>query len=280
MPESSIIGQRADIPDVRGHPGGKHGSGEAVHPDLKTVIELQQLDARIAELNAQIDALPSQIQTLETQLHEFIHAHEERQARLAKNQKERRDLENEIKTIQVRITKHKDQLYEVKTNEQYKAMLKEIGGEEGKIRAFEDQILEKMIEAEQLEKLIREAASRLDAEKARVAGEVRQLQALRQADVEERDGLQAQRKRDEASVGPQVLEHYERVRRARRGIAVAAVRDGFCTGCNVLLRPQFYNEARSNLSVLACENCSRILYYVEPPVAPEESGDQTAQAPA
>ena len=251
-----------------------------MHPDLKTVIELQQLDARIAELNAQIDALPSQIQTLETQLHEFIHAHEERQQRLAKNQKERRELENEIKTIQVRITKHKDQLYEVKTNEQYKAMLKEIGGEEGKIRAFEDQILEKMIEAEQLEKLIREAASRLDAEKARVAGEVRQLQALRQADVEERDGLQAQRKRDEASVGPQVLEHYERVRRARRGIAVAAVRDGFCTGCNVLLRAQFYNEARSNLSVLACENCSRILYYVEPPVAPEESGDQTAQAPA
>ena len=251
-----------------------------MHPDLKTVIELQQLDARIAELNAQIDALPSQIQTLETQLHEFIHAHEERQQRLAKNQKERRELENEIKTIQVRITKHKDQLYEVKTNEQYKAMLKEIGGEEGKIRAFEDQILEKMIEAEQLEKLIREAASRLDAEKARVAGEVRQLQALRQAEVDERDRLQADRKRDEASVGPQLLDQYERVRKARRGIAVAAVRDGFCTGCNVLLRPQFYNEARSNLSVLTCENCSRILYYIEPPVAPEESGDQTAPAPA
>lgn len=251
-----------------------------MHPDLKTVIELQQLDTRIAELNAQIDALPAQIQTLETQLHEFIHAHEERQQRLAKNQKERRDLESEIKTIQVRIAKHKDQLYEVKTNEQYKAMLREIEGEEGKIHGFEDQILDKMIEAEQLEKLIREAASRLDAEKERVAGEVRQLQALRQADVEERDRLQAQRQRDEATVGPQVLDHYERVRKARRGVAVAEVRDGLCTACNVLLRPQLYNETRGNASVLTCENCSRILYYVEPPVAPEEAGEPAAPASA
>lgn len=247
-----------------------------MHPDLKTVIELQQLDTRIAELNAQIDALPSQIQTLETQLHEFIHAHEERQQRLAKNQKERRDLENEIKAIQARIAKHKDQLYEVKTNEQYKAMLKEIEGEEGNIRSFEDQILEKMIEAEQLEKLIRDAASRLEAEKARVAGEVEHLKSLRQTDLEERERLQGQRGQDQAAVTPQVLEHYERVRKGRRGLAVAAVRDGLCTACNVLLRPQLYNEARANLAVITCENCSRILYYVEPSAAPEGNGEPAA----
>jgi len=251
-----------------------------LHPDLKTVIELQQLDTRIAELSAQIDALPSQIQTLETQLHEFIHAHEERQQRLATNQKERRDLEMEIQTIQARIARHKDQLYEVKTNEQYRAMLKEIEGEEGKVRAIEDQVLEKMIEAEQLEKQIRDAASRLDSEKARVAGEVKELQSLRQADVDERDRLVAQRRNDEAGVSPQVLDQYERLRKTRRGLAIAEVRDGFCTACNVRLRPQLFNEARGNQAILSCENCNRILYYVEPPsAAPEESGNQAAQAP-
>lgn len=252
-----------------------------MHPDLKTVIELQQLDGRIAELSAQIDALPVQVQALETQLHEFIHAHEERQQRLAGNQKERRDLEAEIQTIQTKISRHKDQLYEVKTNEQYKAMLKEIEGEESKIRGFEDEILEKMIEAEQLEKHIRAAASRLDSEKARVAGEVEQLEALRQADVEERDRLQTQRRQDESSVGPQVLELYERLRKARRGQAVSEVHDGLCTACNVRLRPQLFNETRSNQSILTCENCGRILVYVERPVAvSEEPGDQIAPAPA
>jgi predicted nucleic acid-binding Zn-ribbon protein len=113
-----------------------------------------------------------------------------------------------------------------------------------------------------------------------VAGEVKQLQSLRQADVDECDRLVAQRRTDEASVLPQVLDHYERLRKMRRGLAIAEVRDGFCTACNVRLRPQLFNEARGNQSILSCENCGRILYYVEPPsAAPEESGNQAAQAP-
>lgn len=244
-----------------------------MHPDLKTVIELQQLDARIAELSAQIDALPAQVQTLETQLHEFIHAHEERQQRLARNQKERRELEAEVQVIQTRISKHKDQLYEVKTNEQYRAMLKEIEGEEAKIGKIEDQILEKMIEGEQLEKLIHEAASRLDSEKARVAAETARLRSLRSADVEERERLLAQRKQDETATSAEVLKLYERLREVRRGVALAEVRDGFCTACNVRLRPQVYNEVRTNKAIITCESCNRILYYVEP--LPGEGGEAT-----
>lgn len=250
-----------------------------MHPGLKTVIDLQQLDAQIAGLSAQIDLLPREVQTLETRLHEFIHAHEERKQRLAKNQKERKDLEAEIQAIRARIAKHKDQLYEVKTNEQYKAMLKEIEGEEGKVRAFEDRILEKMVEAEDLEKHIRDAAARLDSEKARVGAEVQKLQSLRQADVDERDQLQARRDRDAASIEPQLLAEYERLRRGKRGLAVAEVRNGLCAACNVMLRPQLLNEVRTNESVRTCEQCGRILYYVEPPAeAGEAAGDQPASS--
>ena len=117
-----------------------------MHPELKTVIELQQVDLKIAELTLQIDAAPSQIQTLETQLSDFLHAHEERKVRLSANQKERRELEAEVQAVQGKISKHKDQLYQVKTNEQYRAMLKEIEGEEGNIRTIEDKTLERMLE--------------------------------------------------------------------------------------------------------------------------------------
>ncbi|MBZ5542792.1 MAG: hypothetical protein LAO07_03825 [Acidobacteriia bacterium] len=242
-----------------------------MHPDLKAVIELQQIDLRITELTAQIDSLPTEIQNLEAQLNEFIHTYEERKQRLVQNQKERRELEGEIRSIATRISKHKDQLYEVKTNEQYRAMLKEIEGEEAKIHKIEDQILEEMIEAEQLEKHIHDAAARLDGEKARVASEVTQLQALRQTDVEERERLEKQRQDDAAGLSAGILDMYERVRRARRGRAVAEVREDFCTACNVRLRPQLFNEVRANQALLTCENCSRILYYVEPP--PAESAE-------
>lgn len=240
-----------------------------MHPDLKAVVEVQQLDGQIAEMTALIDALPKQIQTLQSQLDDFIHTHEERKKRLAANLKERKDLEGEIKVIQEKITKHKDQLYQVKTNEQYRAMLKEIEGEEGNIRKIEDEILEKMVEFEEIQKHVQEAASRLEGEKTRVAAEIKRLQDERQKHIDERQRLEARRQEVAGLLTSSVLELYERIHSYRPGAAVAEVRDGLCTACNVRLRPQAYNEVRQNDAVLTCENCSRILYYAEPPAAPE-----------
>ena len=248
-----------------------------MHPDLKAVVEVQQLDQQVAELTALIDSLPKQIQTLQAQLDDFIHAHEERKKRLTANLKERKDLESEIKSMQEKITKHKDQLYQVKTNDQYRAMLKEIEGEEGNIRKIEDQVLEKMIESEDIQKNVQEAAARLEGEKARVASEIKRLQEERQKDMDDCAGLETRRKELAAALSESVLALYERIRTYRPSPAVAEVRDGLCTACNVRLRPQAYNDVRSNNAVLTCENCSRILYYVEPPAAEQgEGGDQSA----
>ena len=249
-----------------------------MHPDLKAVVEVQELDQQVAGLTVLIDSLPKQIQTLQSQLADFIHAHEERKKRLAANLKERKDLEGDVKVIQEKITKHKDQLYQVKTNEQYRAMLKEIEGEEGNIRKIEDQILEKMIEAEDIQKHVQEAAARLEGEKARVAAEIKRLQDERQKDLGERERQQARRKEVAALLSESVLALYERIRTNRSGVAVVEVRDGLCTACNVRLRPQVYNEVRRNDVVLTCENCSRILHYLEPAPEPAEGGDQRAVA--
>jgi len=234
-----------------------------VHPDLKKAIELQQVDLRVAELTSQIDALPSQIQNLEAQLRDFIHAHEERKQRLGANQKERRELDGEIQTIETKISRHKDQLYQLKTNEQYKAMKHEIEAEEENIRKIEDQILEKMMEAEQLEKLVKDAASRLDGEKERVAAAIQRLEFERRTDIEEWEQLQSRRQELSQTLSDAMRELYERVRSARRGVALAAVRDGCCTRCNVRLRPQAYNNVRMSESIVICESCSRILYYLD-----------------
>lgn len=251
-----------------------------MHPDLKAVIELQQVDLKIAELTTQIDGLPSQIQALEAELREFLHTYEDQKLRLSANQKERRELDGEIQLVQSKISKHKEQLYQVKTNEQYKAMRKEIEAEEENIRKIEDRILEKMIEAEQVETHVKHAASCLEGEKARVAAETRRLESARGAAEQERTQMLDRRKALEGALSDAVRDLYERVRRARRGVALAEVRDGFCTGCNVRLRPQVYNEVRANDALISCETCSRILYYVEPPPATEEVGDQESGAGA
>jgi hypothetical protein len=245
-----------------------------VHPDLKNVVELQQADLKVAELTKQIESLPAQIQSLQSRLDEFIHAQEERKRRLAANQHERKELDGEIKVIQEKIARHKDQLYQVKTNEQFRAMTKEIEGEEAKVRAIEDDILEKMLEAEEIQKHLQEAAARLESEKARVAAEIARLESERKADEDERHRLQARRDEIQDGLSESTRNLYQRIRQARRGMAVAEVREGLCTACNVLLRPQVYNEVRTNEVLLTCENCGRIIYYVEP--VPAQTGESNA----
>jgi predicted nucleic acid-binding Zn-ribbon protein len=159
-------------------------------------------------------------------------------------------------------------------------MQKEIEGEEVKIRGIEDQVLDKMIEAEELQKHVSEAAERLEGEKARVADEHRRLDVLREADVRERSGLLARRKEIVAALTRGVLDLYERIRKARRGVALAAVRDGFCTACHFALRPQLYNEVRTQENLITCENCNRILYYIEPAANGGQAGEDGAQASA
>jgi uncharacterized protein len=236
-----------------------------LHPDLQTVIELQEVDRKIGELTSRIDFIPAQVKKIEDQLNEFLHAYDEHKRQLASNQKERRDFEVEIQTINGKISKHRDQLYEMKSNEAYKTMLHEIQGEEAKIRGIEDRVLEKMVEAEQLEQYVKDAAARLDSERARVAEEKKQLESERDRDLAERRETEERRRALAGSLGESTLRLYEKTRKGR-GTAVVQVVDGSCSGCHVKLRPQYYNEVRSSSSLMLCESCARILYYVESPI--------------
>ena len=48
----------------------------------------------------------------------------------------------------------------------------------------------------------------------------------------------------------------------RKGLAVAEARDGGCTVCHVRMRPQMFNEVRRGETLIQCESCLRILYFV------------------
>ena len=56
-----------------------------------------------------------------------------------------------------------------------------------------------------------------------------------------------------------MLRQYERVSKFR-GSGLAEVRDQKCMGCQVMLRPQTYNEVRSG-QIVICESCQRVLYF-------------------
>src|ERR1039457_1815423 len=247
-------------------------------PDLNLVIRLQDIDNRLADLSREISALPKHIAEIEKNLGSHERKLEADRAALAANQKERKKCEGDAQMQEQKISKLKDQMLLAKTNDQYRAFQNEIDFCQKEIRTAEDRILELMGESEPLDINVKAAEVALKAEKAQVASE--QQVARERTAVDEKASRESQKERAGivASLIPLVYKRYERARAARRGIGIAEVLAGRCGGCNIALRPQYFQELRRADQVMICETCHRILIST-PPQSFEDVGDG-AQAPA
>ena len=233
-----------------------------MNQDLQTLIELQRLDSAIAGLEAEVESLPRKIARVESTLSEHIQAVEASKARLAENQRGRRRRESDIAAHREKISKYKGQVFEVKTNEQYKALLHEIEFHEAEIRKIEDAMLSEMIDSESLEKELQEAEKSLAAERVRTEQEIAEARQRQQRDETEIRSARAARADVQGRLSLPLYETYERVAKFRNGIGVAEVLNGACGACHVRLRPQAYAETRLNTQIVICESCGRILYFV------------------
>ena len=246
-------------------------------PDLKWAVRLQDIDNRVAELTREISSLPKHIAEIEKKLEAHERKLEADRAALAANQKDRRRFETEIQVQQQKISKLKDQMLEAKTNEQYRAFQHEIEYCEKEIRRAEDRILDLMGESEPLERNVKAAEGALKQEKTQVEAEKHQARERSARDQRELDQLGGERNSITTQMTPKVLSAYERVRKLRRGIAVAEAVDGRCSQCHIALRLQFFQDLKRSEQVMHCESCSRILYY-NPPETLEHLTGETAPA--
>src|SRR5206468_6294133 len=83
----------------------------------------------------------------------------------------RRKYETAITDLRTKSSKYRDQSLDVKTNEQYKALLHEIQSAEQEIGANEDKIIELMVNAEVREKEVKAAEAELKEEAAEIEKE-------------------------------------------------------------------------------------------------------------
>jgi hypothetical protein len=224
-------------------------------PDLQRLIKLQQLESTIADARATIAAHPQRLADADARLNESKQALDAVKARLKENQDARRNLEKDVAVYQGRLTKFKDQLSLVKTNKEYQAMQHEIATAQSDLGAVEEKMLERMLEADTIAADLKE----IDAEKKALTAELASVEASLKQATESRAELVK-------DLEPRLISIFEQVARARKGVAVSsATRDGLCSLCHVRLRPPVFQQVRHNDTIIQCESCHRILYWIPPP---------------
>jgi predicted nucleic acid-binding Zn-ribbon protein len=237
--------------------------------DMEQVTRLQSLDLKIRELEREIATLPKHIAQIEKALDSHLRRLEADRAALAANQKERKQLDDDIKVENQKLSKLKDQMLSAKTNEQYRAFQNEIGFCEQAIRKAEDRILDLMAEGEPLDANVKQAEAALKEEKQQVEAEKTLARDRTAIDQKELEQGKTERKGLVGGLKPQVYSAYERIRKKWNGSAVAEATDGRCSACQIMLRPQFFQDLRNTDQLMFCESCGRILFY-NPPVSFEQ----------
>src|SRR5215472_1932059 len=238
--------------------------------DLQNLIELQQIDSQIAALRAEIAALPKHVAAIEAKLAGSKARVEGAVATGKADETARRKHESDIQDQQQKISKYRDQSLNVKTNDEYRALLHEIQFAEANIAKLEDKILELMVAGDTRKETLKKAEAELRADAAENDREKEEARQRTAADEKELAELASRRNDLRAAVNEDVLRHYDRVLKLR-GTALAPVYENqMCSGCSVLLRPQVFQDVMTNEHFLTCDTCKRILYYVPPPPKPED----------
>ena len=229
-------------------------------PDIEKLLELQTADKEIRRLREEVAALPKRVAVIEEKL-AGTKAHLEKVRAAAKgDEANRKKFEAAIKDLQGKISKYRDQSLDVKTNDQYKALLHEIQFAEKDIAATEDKILELMLNADARDKEVKAAQAELKAEAAEIEKEKVEARERTAEDEKQLSEWRAKRDQMRAGVNEDLLRHYERVAKFR-GSGISEVLDHKCMGCQVMLRPQIYNDVRTGQQTVVCDSCQRVLYF-------------------
>jgi hypothetical protein len=235
-------------------------------PDLERLIKLQHLDTTIDNARRTIAAHPQRLADADARLDEARKRVETAKQRLKENQDARRLLDKDVALYQGRLSKFKDQQAAVKTNKEYQALGHEIETAQQELGGVEEKILERMMEGDVVAAEIKQADAALATQQKDVAAEKKTLaEELTSVEAALKNGSEA-RATLVAQIEPRLMALFEQVSKARKGVAITtATRDGLCASCHVRLRPHVFQQIRQNDSIIQCDSCHRIMYYVPPP---------------
>jgi uncharacterized protein len=168
-------------------------------------------------------------------------------------------LELDINTRQTSIARLKQQQFETRKNEEYRAIEHEIARYSEDVSKLEDEQLVLMEKGEGLRARQAQAQASLNKTKALVdeelAGLVQRLEAAKGqiGEVETDRGSIA------AGVDESVLMRYDRLF-TNKNVAVVPLENGICGGCHMKVTPTTVGNVKAEKALANCEQCGRILY--------------------
>jgi predicted nucleic acid-binding Zn-ribbon protein len=230
---------------------------------LDLLIEIQLADDETKNIQSLIQSIPAKVERLEREIGQAAESLHDRQNRVQEIRKDYKMKEGDIAENDSKITKLNAQTFAVKTNEEYRAIINEIEFLKADNKKIEDTMINLLEEEETLKATI----GKVEAETAGyISVREEKLRALNTEKEELSKKLDSARTHFDntfARLPDEIKDLYTKIKKVR-GNAVCLIENQTCTGCSSILTPQVLNELKKRNEIITCDNCGRILIYVEP----------------
>jgi predicted nucleic acid-binding Zn-ribbon protein len=245
-------------------------------PELIKLIDVQDIDKVILEVTQGLERLPEELKAGEAALEELKAVHATRLQELTDLKGQHRDTEMEMAEMEEGIKTSRQRLMEIKSNIEYKAMLKEIAFKEDQRDQRETRILELLDLMETQKGLIAELNQQMEEQEATLGVQRQEVAAQVKTLQQELAELEEKRKKLRKGVPAALLKRYEFIRQRRNGTAITPVQEGVCLGCHMNILPQQFIDLQKGVEILQCPHCQRILYWLEEVEEATEASERQA----
>ena len=230
---------------------------------LEALAKLQSMETETNIINTKLNIVPGKIESLDQKVLALDQRLSDESTRLDELKKAYRKCELEVDENLSKMKKSEVKLRMIKTNKEYQSTLKEIDD----IKAINSEIEDKMIDCldqmDEVEKYLSTKKDEFRVLKDQIEVEKDDIHQESESGRTRIAALQTEWDAISKQVDPELMETYMRVQ-DQRGVAIVAVNNAVCQGCNLNIPPQMYNELqRGGDSLRFCPHCQRIIYWKE-----------------
>lgn len=230
-------------------------------PSIEALLRLQERDLRLQNLRKQLERIPREQEQAQTRLAQHQQAVEDARAAVNANEIAIKNVELDIGTRRQTVARLKQQQFETRKNEEYRALGTEVTRYSAEIDELETKELELMEVGDTLRATLAQAEAAHAATKKGVDEEVDALEARSKTFSAQIAELEKERADLAAGIDEDLLSLYDRLLKLRGAPVVVPVSSARqCTGCHVRVTPATMVRVQGGQELVNCENCGRILF--------------------
>jgi hypothetical protein len=235
---------------------------EITKEQILSLVNLQRIEIEISSIKTKIGNVDQRLGKLDESLRDFKQVIDDQESLIDELNHKYRSYETDVRMNLDGIKKSEAKLSSVKTNKEYQALLKEIDDLKEKNSNLEDVMIEFLDRIEDAENTLNAKMTEYSELQARLNNEKETIQEETETGKRQLENLDVALNSVVAEIDAGLLAIYNKTKSLQgNGIAIVAVKDAICQGCNMNIPPQMYNELQRGDSLKKCPICDRIIYW-------------------